>query len=894
MTLNQRTITPPSAESLLLDDDSDVDGDTLTLTGITSPTNGSVALVGNTVTYTPTPNTGTYTETLTYTVSDGTTTSTGTLTITVNASNDAPVAVDDTETLTEDDSLTTITVLDDDTDADGDSLTVSAISYSGTGTAAINADNARIDYTPAANFNGTDTITYTVSDGTATDTGTLTIIVNAVDDAPTVSQSTVSSTLDATINEDSSSVTINVLADLGYTADADGDPVSITAVQANAGAGSVSTDGSSVTYTPAADYSSPATITFTASDGTSSFSAFFTISFNASNDAPVAVDDTETLTEDDSLTTITVLDDDTDADGDSLTVSAISYSGTGTAAINADNARIDYTPAANFNGTDTITYTVSDGTATDTGTLTIIVNAVDDAPTVSQSTVSSTLDATINEDSSSVTINVLADLGYTADADGDSVSITAVQANAGAGSVSTDGSSVTYTPAADYSSPATITFTASDGTSSFSAFFTISFNASNDAPVAVDDTETLTEDDSLTTITVLDDDTDADGDSLTVSAISYSGTGTAAINADNARIDYTPAANFNGTDTITYTVSDGTATDTGTLTIIVNAVNDAPVAVDDAVTTKQDSSVLVAVLANDTHADSSVMSIVTVTSPSNGTVTQDGSVVTYTPNSSFSGSDTFAYTVQDANGVSDTANVTVTVNATATACSPTISALGSDCTITPTNHKMTVLAFGLCTSAPTRPTTATSYDISSCQLIYDGRSSGGAQVSVAGGGTQSFVGNLTIPPYGTYTHGIMLIDNSFTVQGELVLDASAANRYCYIETGMTVACYATQQTPADVTDTVGNFFDLSPAIYSYSFTADNVTVDLVTNESAASTLSASDATSDAILAIQTFGSPTTFDESTRSLDIGVKISEAVVVGSGGADTSPFSIRFSVE
>ena len=60
------------------------------------------------------------------------------------------------------------------------------------------------------------------------------------------------------------------------------------------------------------------------------------------------------------------------------------------------------------------------------------------------------------------------------------------------------------------------------------------------------------------------------------------------------------------------------------------------------------------------------------------------------------------------------------------------------------------------------------YDISSCQMIYDGRSSGGAQVSVAGGGTQSFVGNLTVPPYGTYTHGIMLIDNSFTVQGELI------------------------------------------------------------------------------------------------------------------------------
>ena len=522
------------------------------------------------------------------------------------------------------------------------------------------------------------------------------------------------------------------------------------------------------------------------------------------------------------------------------------------------------------------------------------MTAVNDAPTVSQSTVASTLDATINEDAGSVTIDVLDDLSYTTDADGDSVSITAVQANAGAGSVSTDGSSVTYTPAANYSSPATITFTASDGTSSFSAFFTISFNALNDAPVAVDDTETLTEDASLTSIIVLNDDTDADGDSLTVSAISYSGTGTAAINSDNARIDYTPAANFNGTDTITYTVSDGTATDTGTLTITVSAVNDLPVANGDTVTTKQDTSVLIAVLANDTHADSSAMTITAVTSPANGTVTQNGSVVTYTPNSGFSGSDSFSYTLQDANSATATASVSVTVNATATACSPTISALGSDCTITPTNHRMTVLAFGMCTSAPTRPTTSAIYDISSCQLIYDGRSSGGESVSVAGGGTQSFLGSLTAPPYGTYTHGIMLVDNSFTVQGELILDVSATNRYCYIEAGMNVICQNSQKTPPEVTDSIGNFFDLSPAIYSYSFTADNVTVDLVTNEAAASNLSSSDVASDAILAIQTFGSPTTFDASTRSLDIGVKISEAVVVGSGGADTSPFSIQFSVE
>ena len=304
---------------LLLDDDSDVDGDTLTLTGITSPTNGSVALVGNTVTYTPTPNTGTYTETLTYTVSDGTTSSTGTLTITVNASNDAPVAVDDTETLTEDDSLTTITVLDDDTDADGDSLTVSAISYSGTGTAAINADNARIDYTPAANFNGTDTITYTVSDGTATDTGTLTIIVNAVNDAPVAVDDT------ETVTEGDPLSSFVVLDD---DTDADSDTLSVSNIAySGTGAVAVNADNARIDYTPSTDFSGTDTITYTVSDGTATDTGTLTITVTAVNDAPVATNDSEALTEDDSLTSITVLDDDTDADGDSLTVSAISYSG---------------------------------------------------------------------------------------------------------------------------------------------------------------------------------------------------------------------------------------------------------------------------------------------------------------------------------------------------------------------------------------------------------------------------------------------------------------------------------------------------------------------------------------------------------------------------------------
>ena len=142
--------------------------------------------------------------------------------------------------------------------------------------------------------------------------------------------------------------------------------------------------------------------------------------------------------------------------------------------------------------------------------------------------------------------------------------------------------------------------------------------AVNDAPVATMTSEALTEDDTLTSITVLDDDTDVDGDSLTVSAISYSGT-TAAINADNARIDYTPAANFN-TDTITYTVSDGNGgTDTGTLTITVAAVNDAPVTVNDTASTNDNATLSgILLLDDDSDVDGDTLTLTGITNPTNG------------------------------------------------------------------------------------------------------------------------------------------------------------------------------------------------------------------------------------------------------------------------------------
>jgi len=527
--------------------------------------------------------------------------------------------------------------------------------------------------------------------------------------------------------------------------------------------------------------------------------------------------------------------------------------------------------------------------------------------------------ATVIEGATIASIDVLAN---DSDSDGDAISITAVNYS-GVGTVTFTSSSLSYTPPTDFSGQVNLTetviYTVSDGVLTDTGTLTITVTAVNDAPVAVDDSEALTEDPGLTNITVLNDDTDADGDTLSVTAVSTTGTGTVAVNADGVTIDYTPALNFNGTETITYTVSDGVLTDTGTLTITVAAVNDAPVAVDDSVVILQDSTIDIEVLDNDSDNESS-LSISSHTNPSFGTATVNGNAgtISYVPNAGYSGADSFDYVVTDSDGATSTATVNITVNAAAVAaCSPNISAVSGNCSISPTNQKMRVLAFGLCTSpGPTRPETTSAYDISSCELIYDGRQTSGVSVSVAGGTSVNFGGNLTVPPYGNYTHGILIVDNTFTIQGELTL-SSGTNRYCYIEdtqdtnsdgigdteadldgdgvNDLFVNCRATALTsPPEAENTISNFFDLVPAIYSHTFTADRVTIDLVTDESTASTLSSSNAASDAILAIQTFDSPKNFNEFTKSIDIGVRISESLVVGSGGADTSPFSRRFSVE
>ena len=110
-------------------------------------------------------------------------------------------------------------------------------------------------------------------------------------------------------------------------------------------------------------------------------------------------------------------------------------------------------------------------------------------------------------------------------------------------------------------------------------------------------------------------------------------------------------------------------TDTATVSVTVNAVNDAPDAVDDLLTTNEDTPITTGnVLGNDTDADGNALSVSGFTQPAHGSAAynNDGTF-TYTPTTDYSGSDSFTYTVDDGSGGTDTATINVTVNAVSVA-----------------------------------------------------------------------------------------------------------------------------------------------------------------------------------------------------------------------------------
>ncbi len=638
------TITIPEDTSnvtiCVLGNDSDVDGDPLTITTNCGPSNGTASVVANCIVYTPNPNFN-GNDTICYIVCDpfgGCDTTI--VTIVVTPVNDPPVGVPDTITVPEDTSNVTICVLGNDSDVDGDPLTITTNCGPSNGTASVVANC--IVYTPNPNFNGNDTICYIVCDPFGgCDTTIVTIIVTPVNDPPVGVPDTI------TIPEDTSNVTICVL---GNDSDVDGDPLTIT-TNCGPSNGTASVVANCIVYTPNPNFNGNDTICYIVCDPFGGCdTTIVTIIVTPVNDPPVGVPDTITIPEDTSNVTICVLGNDSDVDGDPLTITTNCGPSNGTASVVANC--IVYTPNPNFNGNDTICYIVCDPFGgCDTTIVTIIVTPVNDPPVGLPDTI------TIPEDTSNVTICVL---GNDSDVDGDPLTIT-TNCGPSNGTASVVANCIVYTPNPNFNGNDTICYIVCDPFGGCdTTIVTIIVTPVNDPPVGVPDTITIPEDTSNVTICVLGNDSDVDGDPLTITTNCGPSNGTASVVANC--IVYTPNPNFNGNDTICYIVCDPFGgCDTTIVTIIVTPVNDPPVANPDTVTVPNDSSIVICPMGNDFDVDGDSLSITITCGPTNGTLTGAGPCFTYTPNTGYVGMDTLCYVICDPSGACDTTIVVINV-----------------------------------------------------------------------------------------------------------------------------------------------------------------------------------------------------------------------------------------
>ncbi|WP_172963223.1 Ig-like domain-containing protein, partial [Vibrio harveyi] len=535
----------------VLANDQDADSDSLSIESATVPAEqGTVEIIDGKLIFTPAEDFNGE-ATVTYVVTDGALTDEATVTVTVNPINDAPVAVNDTVT-TDEDTAVTIDVLGNDSDPENDQLTITNASVPAEqGTVAI--VDGKLVFTPAENFNGDATISYTISDGQLTDDATVAVTVNPVNDAPVAVNDTVST-------DEDTAVTIDVLAN---DSDPENDTLTITAASVPAEQGTVTIVDGKLEFTPAENFNGDATISYTISDGQLTEDATVAVTVNPVNDAPVAVDDTVT-TDEDTAVTIDVLANDRDPENDQLTITNASVPAEqGTVTI--VDGKLVFTPAENFNGDATISYTISDGQLTDDATVAVTVNPANDAPVAVN-------DAVSTDEDTAVTIDVLAN---DSDPENDTLTITAASVPAEQGTVTIVDGKLVFTPAENFNGDATISYTISDGQLTDDATVAVTVNPVNDAPVAVNDT-VGTDEDTAVTIDVLANDSDPENDQLTITNASVPAEqGTVTI--VDGKLVFTPAENFNGDATISYTISDGQLTDDATVAVTVNPIQDAPV-----------------------------------------------------------------------------------------------------------------------------------------------------------------------------------------------------------------------------------------------------------------------------------------------------------------------------
>ena len=577
-----------------------------------TPTNGNhgittVDVAGN-VTYTPaTGYVGK--DVYTYTLSKNSTISSP-IPVTISIK---PVGVNDADVTTVNVPVTTTVKANDGPSGVGTTVTPTNGAH---GTTSVDA-SGNVTYTPAAGYVGTDTYTYTLSttDGVVSDPITVTITINQ----------TLTGVADAYTTPINTPVTSAVTANDGASA------VGATVKATNGSHGVTSVDASgNVTYIPASGYIGKDTYTYTLTKG-SVVSAPITVTIGIK---PVGVNDADLTSINTPVTTTVKANDGPSGIGTTVTPTNGLHGATTVDAL----GNVTYTPTTGYTGTDTYTYTLTtpDGVVSDPVTVTITVNPVLTGVPDAYSTPINTPITTNNTGNDGVSA-----VGATVKATNGTHGITSVDAN----------NNVTYTPAAGYIGKDTYTYTLNKGSlSSAPILVTISIK-----PVGVNDVDVTPVNTPVTTTVKANDGPSGIGTSVTPTNGSH---GTTTVDA-SGNVTYTPANNYTGTDTYTYTLTtaDGVVSDPITVTITINPTI---TGVPDAYTTPINTPITSTVTAND--GTGAVGATVKPTNGTHGTTSVDASGnVTYTPATGYVGKDTYTYTLTKGALVSQPILVTISI-----------------------------------------------------------------------------------------------------------------------------------------------------------------------------------------------------------------------------------------
>ncbi|WP_462410750.1 beta strand repeat-containing protein [Neobacillus sp. Marseille-QA0830] len=609
---------------------SDANGDALTYSVTTQAAHGS-ASVGSDGTWTYTPSQGYVgTDSFILSVSDG---DNGVTSFTVQVKvNQAPVFSNNGATSVSTQINTAVSGNVGASDANGDTLTYSVATQAANGTASVGSDGTWT-YTPRQGYVGSDSFIISVSDG---DNGVTFFTVHVkVNQAPSVGNNVPSSV--------STQVNTPVFGSVGAN-DANGDTLTYTVTTQGAHGFAVVDINGNWTYMPYTNYYGTDSFIITVSDGDGGFTSF-TVQVKI-NKAPVVGDNGLVNIVTKVNTPISGSVQATDDNGDALAYTVSTRTEHGSATVN-QNGSWSYIPNQGYIGNDSFIVTVSDN---DGGNTFYAVNIkVNQAPVVSNNglvSVSTPVDTPVSD-------KIIA-----SDANGDALSYTiSTQAAHGSASVNNDGT-WTYTPDQGYAGGDSFTMTISDGDGGDTPF-TVQIKV-NQAPIISNNGDVNVSTQVNTPVSGNVKATDANGDIITYAVSTQAAHGESTVNPDGSWI-YTPAQGYTGTDSFSISVSDGDG-GTTSLTILIK-VNQAPIVANNGsvnASTQAGTAVAGSIQATDANGDSLTYTV--ATQPGHGTATINPyGTWTYTPDTQYSGDDSFIISVVDHNGGETKVIVNVTV-----------------------------------------------------------------------------------------------------------------------------------------------------------------------------------------------------------------------------------------